>query len=153
MIIEVKDNFYISSIETIKEKFSSIEPFAEHELEDAIVSQEPQDIINTVAKKAARVDKRYFVLLKTNESLLALHLGLNYFLLITEDKKKRIEVCLGRENAEARYVDYVTKVAITWDVSKKHFLDENAIIDYEYCQRVAVKLKDHGFEIEIIHTK
>ncbi len=152
MIIEVKEIIEIDSIATIREKFQRIENFTESELEDTIIS-EPNEIISRVAKKAARVDDRYFVLLKTNENLLALHLGLNYFLIITEDKKKRVEVCLGKEQAESKYINYVKRVAITWDISKKYFESEPEKITFEFCQRIAPKLAEHGFEIELVYTK
>lgn len=152
MILEVKEIIAIDSVAIIREKFPNMERFSESELEETILS-EPEVIISTVAKKAARIDPRYFVLLKTNESLLALHISLHYFLIITEDANKRIEVCLGKQNAEDRYIDYVAKAAIGRDVSKKYFENKDNVITYEYCQRIAPKLIEHGFEIELVYTK
>lgn len=152
MIVEVKEIINIDSISTIRERFSEIENFTEKELEETIIS-EPQTIIDTVAKKAAKIDHRYFVLLKTEERLLAIHLGLKYFIVIEEHGIKRIEVCLGKQNAEERYMDYVVQVATQKNVSKKYFENENTKITFDICKRVAEKLDQFGFKIELIINK
>lgn len=152
MILEIKEIININSVKDVLDNFKEMEKFTDAELEEIILS-EPEKIIPSITKKAARLDQRYFILLKTNESLLAMHVSLNYFLLIKEDGKQRIEVCLGKQNAQEKFVNYVQQFAKLNNISKSIFNNKEEDINFELCERVAKDLIQHGFEIQIIHSK
>ena len=144
MLLPIKKIALLNTIDSVSRLFGDLSGVLTDRFLDQIVTEEPTEIIKTLATKAAKEDSKTWVLLKDNvsEATVAVEVSIDHFVVINNKGNYDVTPCISKANQQAMFKEIVKGMCLSLDYNRKFFgLETNDYTD-EHAERFAKQLEE-----------